>query len=138
MAITPDGRRAWIPSKKDNIARGLYRDGLPLTHDNTVRSILSQLDLVSNVEDLSNRLDVDNHSLPGALCFSPLGDLVYVAYQGNNEVRVFDTTTGNSLAWVGAGLAPRDLCLNPDGSVLYVTADKNLCRIKTATKGKGF
>jgi gluconolactonase len=25
-----------------------------------------------------------------------------------------------------------------DGTVLYVTADKNLCRIKLTTKGKGF
>src|SRR6185436_3156517 len=115
VAITPDGRRAWVPSKKDNIARGAYRDGLPLTHDNSVRSILSQLDLLANTELLTNRLDVDNHSVPGAVCFSPLGDLAYVSYQGNNEVRVFDTATGNSLSAVETGFAPQDLCLSPDG-----------------------
>ncbi|HSU53478.1 MAG TPA: LamG-like jellyroll fold domain-containing protein, partial [Candidatus Dormibacteraeota bacterium] len=116
VAITPDGRRAWIPSKKDNIARGVFRDGQPLTHDNTVRSILSQLDLVSNVEVLTNRIDVDNHSLPGAVCFSPLGDLAYVAYQGNNEVRVFDTASGNNLSAADTGFAPQDLCVSPDGN----------------------
>lgn len=120
VAISPDGRRAWIPSKKDNVARGLFRDGQSLTHDNTVRSILSQLDLVSNAEVLSNRIDVDNHSLPGAICFSPLGDLAYVAYQGNNEVRVFDTASGNNLSSVDTGFAPQGVCLNADGSRLYV------------------
>jgi DNA-binding beta-propeller fold protein YncE len=120
VTMTPDGRRAWVPSKKDNIARGLQRDGLPLTHDNTVRSILSQLDLIANTELLTNRIDVDNHSLPGAICFSPLGDLAYVAYQANNEVRVFDVATGNSLSAVDTGFAPQDLCLSPDGTRLFV------------------
>jgi cytochrome c peroxidase len=119
-AITPDGRSAWVPSKKDNIARGLYRDGQRLTHDNTVRSILSQLDLVANTETLSNRIDVDNHSVPGSICFSPLGDLAYVTYQANNEVRVFDTATGNTLSAASTGLAPQDLCLSPDGTRLFV------------------
>lgn len=119
VAISPDGRRAWIPSKKDNIARGMFRDGQPLTHDNTVRSILSQLDLVANVEALTNRIDVDNHSVPGAVCFSPLGDLAYVAYQGNNEVRVFDTASGNNLSSVETGFAPQGVCLSADGSRLY-------------------
>jgi hypothetical protein len=120
VAVTPDGRRAWIPSKKDNIGRGLYRDGQPLTHDNTVRSILSQIDIIGNTELLTNRIDVDNHSLPGSICFSPLGDLAYVAYQGNNEIRVFETASGNSLSAADTGLAPQDLCLSPDGSRLYV------------------
>jgi cytochrome c peroxidase len=120
VAITPDGQCAWIPSKKDNIARGLFRDGQPLTHDNTVRSILSQLDLLANTEALTNRIDVDNHTVPGAICFSPLGDLACVAYQGNNEVRVFDTASGNNLSAADTGLAPQSLCLSPDGSRLYV------------------
>ena len=120
VAITPDGRRAWIPSKKDNITRGTFRDGQPLTHDNSVRSILSQLDLVANTEALTNRIDVDNHSLPGAVCFSPLGDLTYVAYQANNEVRVFDTATGNNLSSIDTGFAPQSVCLNTNGSRLYV------------------
>jgi YVTN family beta-propeller protein len=118
-AITPDGRHAWIPSKKDNIARGRFRDGQPLNHQNSVRSILSQLDLLANVEVTASRIDVDNHSLPGSVCFSPLGDLAYVAYQGNNEVRVFDTATGNNLSSVDTGLAPQSVCVSADGTRLY-------------------
>ncbi len=120
VAIMPDGRRAWIPCKKDNIARGLFRDGQPLNHQNTVRSILTQLDLFTNAEIFAQRIDVDNHSLPGAVCFSPLGDLAYVAYQGNDEVRVFDTASGNNLSSIETGSAPQSLCLSPDGSRLYV------------------
>src|SRR6185295_5546392 len=119
VTITPDGRRAWIPSKKDNIARGTFRDGQPLNHQNTVRSIVSQLDLIANVEALTNRIDVDNHSQPGAVCFSPLGDLAYVAYQANNEIRVFDAATGNNLTSVDTGFAPQSVCVNADGSRLY-------------------
>ncbi len=119
-AITPDGRRAWVPSKKDNIARGLFRDGQMLTHDNTVRSIISQIDLVTNAEDLTARLDVDNHSIPGSMCFSPLGDLAYIVYQGNNELRVFDTATRNSLSSIDTPDAPQSICINPSGSRVYV------------------
>ena len=120
VAISPDGRRAWIPSKKDNIARGIFRDGEPLDHQNTVRSILSQIDLLSNQEILENRVDVDNHSIPAGICFSSLGDLAYVAYPANNEVRVFDTASGNSLSAVDTTMAPQSVCLSADGSRLYV------------------
>jgi len=27
LTLSPDGRRAWVPSKKDNTLRGQYRDG---------------------------------------------------------------------------------------------------------------
>src|SRR6185295_7384916 len=39
VALTPDGRQAWIPGKKDNIARGKLRDGRDITHDTTVRPL---------------------------------------------------------------------------------------------------
>ena len=40
LTVSPDGRRLWVPSKKDNIRRGLFRDGRPLTFQNTVRTIV--------------------------------------------------------------------------------------------------
>src|SRR5580765_4951904 len=84
------------------------------------RSILSQLDLVANIEAPASRIDVDNHSVPGAVCFSPLGDLAYVAYQGNNEIRVFDTASGNNLSAADTTFAPQSVCLSPDGTRLFV------------------
>lgn len=120
VAIRPDGRTAWIPSKKDNIGRGVFRNGLALTPNNTVRSILSQLDLMANTENLPGRIDVAIHSLAGSLCFSPQGDLAYVPYQGNDEVRVFDTSTGTSISSVASPGAPQGVCVNPAGTRLYV------------------
>ncbi len=120
VAITPDGRRAWVPSKKDNIVRGTLRDGNPLTHDNTVRSIFSELDLQNNVENLGARHDVDNHSLLGNVCFSPRGDIGFMAFLGNNEVQAFDTVSQANLSGFITGHAPSGLCISPDGTKLYV------------------
>ena len=120
VAISPDGRRAWIPSKKDDIARGTLRDGQPLTHDNTVRSIFSELDLIGNSEDLTSRRDVDNHSLIGTMCFSPRGDLAFIAFLGNNEVQAFDAVSQANLSGFTTGHAPQGLCMSPDGTKLYV------------------
>ena len=36
------------------------------------------------------------------------------------------------------GVATANCGWGDDGSVLYITADKSLCRVKTTTKGKGF
>ncbi len=44
-AISPDGRSAWVPSKQDNVKRGMRRDGLGLNFQNTVRAISSRIDL---------------------------------------------------------------------------------------------
>ena len=51
VAISPDGRSAWVPSKQDNVKRGARRDGLNLNFQNTVRAISSRIDLVAGTED---------------------------------------------------------------------------------------
>jgi gluconolactonase len=45
---------------------------------------------------------------------------------------------GTHLGTIATGVPTANCNWGDDGSVLYVTADKNLCRIKTATKGNGF
>jgi cytochrome c peroxidase len=116
--ITPDGLQAWVPSKKDNILRGAFRDGQSLGHDNTVRCILSRINLESRTETVSERIDLDNHSLPGAMAFSPRGDIGLVAMQANNSLRMLDTMTGNSLGVVDTGSAPVAVCVG--GGRAYV------------------
>ncbi len=120
--ISPDGKRLWLPAKKDNIQRGTGpgHSGGALTPDNSVRSILRQLDLVGGSEVTLARKDVDNQGMPAAVCFSPMGDLVFVAFITNNEVLAFDTTTGNQVAGVVVGSAPSGLTIKPDGTRLYV------------------
>ncbi len=119
VAISPDGVHAWAPSKKDNIERGVARDGLALTHDNTVRTIISRIDLSSGSEDLHARIDLDNHDLAFAIAFSALGDLVFTAIQGSNAVNVIDAYRGVRVGGVRTGLAPQGLTLDDRGR-LYV------------------
>lgn len=93
IAIEPTGSRAWVSAKKDNITRGLqYFDGRhELDPDNTVRAQLIAIDLQSNRQDDARTRDLDNSDAPSGLAFSPLGDYLFVALQGHNEVLVVDT-----------------------------------------------
>jgi len=45
---------------------------------------------------------------------------------------------GTHLGTLATGVATANCNWGDDGSVLYICADKNLCRIKTTTKGNGF
>jgi gluconolactonase len=56
---------------------------------------------------------------------------------GPGGVHVF-APDGTLLGTLNTGVPTANCGWGDDGSVLYVTADKNLCRIKTNTKGKGF
>ena len=46
--ISPDGTSAWVPSKQDNVKRGMLRNGLDLNFQSTVRAISSRIDLSTN------------------------------------------------------------------------------------------
>jgi len=120
IRITPDGRRAFIPSKKDNIERGLFVDGQPLTFDSRVRTIVSQLDMETNLELLSSRLDVNDREMAQTVIFSPLGDIYFVATQGNNKVDVFDAYNNDFLGTMNTGLAPQGMTFNDDATKLFV------------------
>lgn len=120
-AISPDGQRLWLPSKKDNIARGLSRDGLPLTFESTVRTVVSQLDLAANAEVAAARVDFNDRDMAQAVAFSPLGDYAFVALQGSNAIEVLDAYSGTLVAAIeNVGRAPQGLALDPDGSRLFV------------------
>ncbi len=121
ITISPDGRRAWVPSKKDNTVRGLYVSGEPLTFETTVRTIVSQLDLLANAEDLAARIDIDNSALASAVVFNPLGDYAFVCTLGSNTIEVLDAYTGEGIAALeDVGLSPQGLALNPDATRLFV------------------
>ena len=137
IAISPDGTRAAVASKQDNIQRGLLYGVGDLTHETTVRAVVSFLDLVSNQEIRNTRRDLDNSADPSALAYTPLGDLLLVALQGNNQVSALDTlalapvpagtTTGSTetspaviALELGAGLAPQGLLLDPVSDRLFV------------------
>ena len=120
IAISPDGRAATVPSKKDNIARGMYRDGQPLTFESRVRTIVSRLDLTVHAEAGAARLDLNDRDMAQAAAYSPLGDLLLVATQGSNHIEVVDANTGSRLSSLSTGLAPQGLVLSANGSRLFV------------------
>ena len=120
VAIQPDGRRAWVPSKKDNTLRGLFRDGKPLTFESTVRTIVSQIDLGTGTEVLANRIDLNDRDTANVVVFSPLGDYAFVSTQGTNQIEVIDAYNRRiATGLINLGRAPRGMLITPSGR-LYV------------------
>jgi DNA-binding beta-propeller fold protein YncE len=114
VGLSPDAREAWVSGNKDNIFRGSVRDGLKLTQDNTVRPMVSVLDLSQTTELQANRIDLDDRDLPSYVEFSPLGDYAFVTVTGSNLIEVRDAyTKGFVTALTDAGLAPRGTVLGP-------------------------
>ncbi len=120
ISISPDGRRAWVPTVKANTLRGIARDGRPLTFETTVRTMVSQISLQRGEEELRGRVDLNNKDRAMAAGFSALGDYVFVAVQGNNCVVVLDAFGGGPVAELDtAGAAPQGLVLNAEGTRLF-------------------
>jgi DNA-binding beta-propeller fold protein YncE len=139
IAVSPDGTRAAVVSKQDNVQRGVSFGVGDLTHETTVRSVISFLDLTTHAEIRHTRRDFDNSDSPSAVAYSPLGDLLLVTLQGNNTVVGIDAlglapvpapdtagSTETSPAVItlelGTGLAPQGLWLDPEANRL-VTQD---------------
>jgi len=118
--ISPDGLSAWVPSKQDNIKRGTLRGGGPLTHDMSVRSIASRINLATQTEDLVHRVDFDNGGIASASAFDPLGIFLFTALEGSQEVAVVGAVAGQEILRLPAGRAPQGLVLSPDGRTLFV------------------
>lgn len=119
VALTPDGTEAWVTAKKDNVERGVARDGLDLTPDNTVRPMLASIDTAAGVEDLDLRIDIDDRNLPSHITFSPLGDYAFVTVTGSSFIDVRDRWGARVSAadLKEAGLGPRGSVLGPDGKL---------------------
>lgn len=118
--LSPDGSQAWVPSKQDNVARGVLRDGFNLNFQNTVRAISSRIDISTGVEDLAARIDHDNSSVASAAAFDPNGNYLFVALETSREVAVVDAHGQWEILRFDAGRAPQGLTVAPDGSRLFV------------------
>jgi YVTN family beta-propeller protein len=119
-AISPDGLSAWVPSKQDNIQRGMLRDAKPLNHENSIRAIVSRLDLTAQAEHLPSRVDIDNAGMPAAAAYDPWGIYVFTALEASREVAILDAWTRQEILRFPTGRAPQGLTLSPDGNTLYV------------------
>jgi DNA-binding beta-propeller fold protein YncE/cytochrome c peroxidase len=119
VVISPDGSSAWVASKQDNIKRGMLRDGRQLTHDSTVRSISSKINLNNEEEILASRLDHDNGGIASTSIFSTTGNYLFVALEGSREIAVVDAYSNEEFYRFTVGRAPQGLALSPDGLRLY-------------------
>ncbi|MGJ7614340.1 MULTISPECIES: RICIN domain-containing protein [unclassified Variovorax] len=120
VVISPDGTRAVLPSKKDNIVRGKFRDGTNLMHDQTVRSILSQVDLQQAAEKFDEQIDFDDRAPARAALFSPAGDYLFVAQMEGNRVAIVDSYTRSVRGEINASSAPHGLYLDAVRKRLFV------------------
>jgi DNA-binding beta-propeller fold protein YncE len=121
VVISPDGRRAALPSKKDNIVAGLFRDGKPLAHDTTVRSILSQVSLAPTAAEVAaEQLDFNDRAPARAAAYSPDGDLVFVAQMEGNRVAIVDAYNRSVRGEIETGRAPHGLYVDAQRRRLYV------------------
>ncbi|MBD1557800.1 PKD domain-containing protein [Vibrio sp. S9_S30] len=111
ISINPQGTELFVSSLKANIARGEFRDGQPLDFQNTVRSIVSVIDLATGEENLSRRIDFDNRELPSYVTHSQYGDVYFVSFQGNNIVEARDSKTHALISTADTQEAPQGLVL---------------------------
>ncbi len=72
--------------------------------------------------------------LPDGMTVDKSGNLFAT---GPGGVNVF-APDGTFLGRINPGVATANCCFGDDGSVLFVTADMYLCRIRTSAKGPGF
>jgi gluconolactonase len=84
--------------------------------------------------DATKWVGPEKKGLPDGMKVDAKGDLFAT---GPGGVLVF-TPEGKHLGTIATGVPTANCGWGGDGSVLYVTADKSLCRIQTKTKGKGF
>lgn len=121
VVISPDGRRAVLPSKKDNIVGGLFRDGRPLEHDSTVRSILSQVSLVPTAaEVVAEQLDFNDRAPARAAAYAPDGDYLFVAQMEGNRVAVVDAYNRSVRGEIETDRTPHGLYVDEQRRRLFV------------------
>ncbi len=119
LAISPNGIRAALPMKLDNIYRGSMRDGQARTHDMLVRGAMAQIDLSSGNEQLNNRFQFDNNSQPTALAFGPTGNYLFVVHEASRSFEVIDAYSNEIIFSDTLGFAPTGVIVSPDGNRVY-------------------
>ena len=118
--ISPDGTQAFVPSKQDNIRRGVLRNGLNLDFQNTVRAITSRVALDTGTEDYPRRMDHDNAGLTSAVAFDKLGVYRFMALETSGEVVIAGAHNSLQIMRLDVGRAPQGVLVSPDGLRLYV------------------
>jgi cytochrome c peroxidase len=122
LAISPDGGRAYLGAVLQNVERGVFLDGADLTHETTLRGLLSVIELGESPREVYQK-QFDDQGRALALALSPRGDWLYVSHPGTGTIHLLDAYTraiSGSLLDVGRGV--NAMRLSDDGQLLYVHA----------------
>lgn len=119
-AMSPDGLRAFVPAKLDNVYRGSMRDGNAREHNMLVRSMMANIDLSAGMEQVSNRTDFDNNSPPTAIAVGPTGNYLFIVHEASRLLEVFDVYSSEIIFSTEVGFAPQGVALSDDGQRMVV------------------
>ena len=121
IAVNPEQNNLWIPGKKDNLFRGLKRDGLPLVFDQTVRSIAASINIDNKTENQDIRIDLDNSDFASAAAYNPYGNIFYIATMGSQTIWAVDAYNSNNQSVFNTyGDGPNAIVINKDVSRLFI------------------
>jgi YVTN family beta-propeller protein len=120
LALSPGGQQVWYVAKKDNILRGLRRDGQRRTHESVIRTLVGVVDTSTGTEQASRRRDIDDSSMPSSAVVSPVGAHVFVTLQGSNRLAALDVRSGEEVASADVGLAPQGVAVDPNTRRIFV------------------
>jgi large repetitive protein len=123
LAVSPDQQRLWYAAKKDNVLRGVARDGAELSFETSVRVLVGGIDAAAAQELAAARIDLDDSALALALAAAPGGAQLFVALAGNDRVLLLDPWRGAELARADTGAAPRGLAVDAGRGRLWVRND---------------
>jgi len=123
IAVSPTGRVAALPSLQANLFEGTFRSASPLTHETSVRAIVSFVDISTGDEPPGARDLFDDRGFASSAVFSARGDFLFVTTRGSRTVERLDVLTGAQAGTVlDVGFAPDGLLISPDDRWIYVNA----------------
>ncbi|UXI70191.1 PKD domain-containing protein [Tahibacter amnicola] len=120
LALAEDGQHLWYGAKKDNIVAGLYREGLPLTFESVMRSLLGRVDANAGTETVAARHDIDDSGRLSALLLPPGSSHLFVAQETNNRVLVLDPWNRREITRFAVDRAPQGLSYDASTGRLFV------------------
>ena len=122
LVISPDGGELYVGAVLQNVERGLALDGQELTHETTLRGMLSVVALGELARETA-RKQFDDQGRALALTISPRGDWLYVSHPGTGTIHLLDAynrVIAGSVLDAGRGV--NGLALSEDGQLLLVHA----------------
>ena len=124
ICFSPDEKTLYVANSDPELANW---KAFPVKADGTLGEGKVFFDSTAAVKD-------KKPGLPDGMKCDKAGNLFAT---GPGGVYIFDKT-GKHLGTLATGVPTANCGFGDDGSTLYITADKNLVRVKTKTKGLGF